>query len=269
MAMWLSPERGAVRGLTVESRQSVWPATDDSDAELIVTTRADLVEEVALATPQLLRLVFRVEHMEGALTLGDSPATLWADAARVEGASFEITVTQRGAVLAPFSDFKLPKRVLSWLQSVAEEVRAALPYLPDDVEQGSSWSTPQVAPGGLPPGATSVKLGVRYTAVQLQPTRAKIAIDYDLSARLAPGPLRAEAAQGEGRVLVQLDRSAGIASAERQSRLLLQRREARPQLVRVVATLQQADTMAQVAGAGATAPRPLPKVLDDEATPEE
>ncbi|MBI3179132.1 MAG: hypothetical protein HYZ27_05690, partial [Deltaproteobacteria bacterium] len=129
--MWLSLARGATSVLDLSDRQSIWPAPDGSDAELVITADAQLVQEVVLATPRVMRLRYRIDTLRAAMAIEPAPPAPWPEASQVSGHGFELMITERGAIVVPAQGDKLPNRQAVWLATVAEDVRCAWSVPPD------------------------------------------------------------------------------------------------------------------------------------------
>ena len=230
--MWLVLEPRSQRRVALTSRQVIWPASEHTDAELVIATRAELDETVVLATPQVLRLAYRVAHVESTLTLGGATPAPWPEPAAVAGRGFEVMLTTRGAIVAPAQGPKLPNRLASWLATLAEDVRCAWPALPDDLRAGAAWSTPPIVPGGLPPGAVSADVTVGYRAPVVTADRAEVQVEFALAAVLERSAPSATAAEGGGTLRLELERRGGPTTARRESELSLVRAGARNQVIR-------------------------------------
>lgn len=230
--MWLVLEPHVQRRVMLTTRQVIWPASEQNDAELVITTRAELDETVVLATPQVLRLAYRAALVESTLTLGGATPAPWPEAAAVAGRGFEVMFTSRGAIVAPAQGPKLPNRLGSWLAALAEDVRCAWPALPDDLRAGAAWSTPPIVPGGMPPGTVSADVTVAYRAPAVTADHADVQVDFSITAALERSEVAATAAEGGGSLRIEVERRGGPTTARRVSELSLVRPGARDQVVR-------------------------------------
>ncbi len=230
--MWLNVERGQERLLVVHDRQAVWPASELSDAELVMSLRAELEENVLLATNQVIRITYRIADLESTFSIDGSPPERWQEATAIKGRSFELMVTGRSAMCVPAQGPKLPNRLASWMSQVAEDVRAIWPPLPEALHSGATWSVPPIVPGGLPPHTASVSIDIGYRAGQVGHDAADVEVKFGLSARIEDPHLHANAAVGEGTLTIHLERQRGPCTATRTSLLTLVRPQTRNQLVR-------------------------------------
>jgi len=275
--MWLTPARGQQRTVLVHNRQAIWPASEFSDAELVVSVQAQVEESVLLATSQVIRLSYRVVELASHFTIDGSEPVPWREAAAIKGRSFEIMVTSRSAMFVPAQGPRLPNRLAGWLSAVAEDVRAAWPPMPDSLQAGAAWSSPPIVPGGLPAGATSVSIEVGYKAGLVSKDSADVQVTFGLNARLEDPSIQANAAVGEGTMSIHLERTRGPCVVTRRSVLTLIRPRTRDQVVRASVEMSEQPMAAHATAASADAgsgpharagtSQPLPQPLDDEKTP--
>jgi hypothetical protein len=270
--MWLTLERGQSRRFTVTDRQAIWPASEFSDAELVVSTRAELHEEILLATTHAIRLGYRIDAIESSFAIDGSNPVPWREALAVKGHSFEIMLTTRGAIHMPAVGSKLPNRLATWLATIAEDVRASWPPLPAELRAGDSWSSAPVAPGGVPPGATSMSVDVSYRAGFVSADSADVEVRFSLKAGLDSTELRATSAIGEGTMDIHLEKRAGPVVARRTSSITLVRSQSRDQVVRasvdiVRPALADGRVLEPTSLASERSSSVRARALDPEATP--
>lgn len=241
--MWFSLEPGATHRLRLIDEQSVWPAPNGSDAELVITTVVDLRQEVVLATPRVCRLQYTIESLQATMLIGDEAPAPWPDASRITGRSFELMLTDRGPLMVPSEGGKLPNRLASWLETVSEDMRSCWPIPPADCAAGTQWESIPAVPGGLPPGARSAKIKIRYQVVAIRGDIVEVGIKFGIRVVIKPPrSTRSYKASGRGEVSVELNRNGGLVSASRRGVMEIERPDnTRNQLVRAmmrVTTLQ-------------------------------
>jgi hypothetical protein len=231
--MWLALARGALTTIDLEERQSIFPAPDGSEQELAITTRSRLTQTVLLATPRVMRLAFKVERVDVTMTLGAQAPAPWPEPAKLAGRGFELMLTERGPLIAPAEGERLPTRLASWLDQLAENVRSCWPVPPSTISMGSEWEAMPAVPGGLPPGALSAVVKIQNRIAGLAGGIAQVAVKFGVRVVFdAKGPNAATKGEGRGEVLVQLDRAKGVLSASRTGRMELIRPTSKSQVLR-------------------------------------
>lgn len=222
--MWFTLEPGARSALSLVDEQSIWPAPDGSDSELVVITNAQLLQEVILATPRVCRLQYTIEDLQASMIIGDQDPAPWPDASRINGTSFELMLTDRGPLMVPSEGVKLPNRLASWLESVSENLRSVWPIAPPDCEPGTHWEAVPAVPGGLPPGARSAKIKIKHRVVAIRDDVAEIQIKFGVRAVIKPpNAPRSHKGAGRGEVVVNQRRAGGLLSAHRRGVLEIER----------------------------------------------
>lgn len=233
--MWFALTQGSHRLVRLVDEQSIWPAPDGTDSELIVRTETELVQEILLATPKMCRVRYGIKALAASMTLGDNPPAPWRDASRIVGRHFEILLTDRGPMIAPGEgEGRLPPRLASWQEMVVESMRSCWPVPPDDMQTGQEWTAGLTLPGGLPPHTRAAKLKVRYRAEDVREDRAAVEVRFGMRAVIKP-PTAAQPQQAEGRgeLKVLLRKQGGFARAERRGVMEIIRPSAiRNQLIR-------------------------------------
>jgi hypothetical protein len=236
--MWLSLIRGERCQLSVRSRQAIWPAPDGSDAELVINTVADVEQQVVIATPRVVRLAYKVVQMSATMALDDGRPAPWPDASAVEGAGFEVMITERGPLVVPEQGWRLPNRQALWLQGVAEDVRSSWTVPPPGARPGTEWTLAPIIPGGLPPGTSSATMDVRYRVEQIQGSCVDVAVQFQIDFtldRTAGGT----AGEGGGDMAVQVHQNVGVQTARRKARVEIQRKATQNQVIRTAMDLQR------------------------------
>lgn len=229
--MWFGLSRGDARSFRVTNRQSIWPAPDGSDAELVITTQSVVHQDVILSTPRVVRLRYTIKGLVVTMTLGDQPPAPWQEASAVNGRSFEVMLTEKGALVAPAEGPKLPNRLHSWLNTVAEDVRSSWCVPPARARPGTRWSMMPAVPGGLPPGTTSATVKVAYHIESIDSETAAIGVQFGVKVVLeSQGPTKR--GEGRGDVSITLSRELGLTSATRQGRMEIVRPYSRNQVLR-------------------------------------
>lgn len=222
--MWLDLEQHQRRMITLRSTQSIWPAPDGSDAELIITQDAHVAQEVVLVTPRVARLRYVIEETSATMTLGDNAPAPWPDAGAIKGRAFEIMLTERGALVVPSQGSKLPNRLASWLEHISEDIRSCWPVPPAQVGQGDQWTTMPAIPGGLPPGAISATIKLEHELTRLEDPKAEVLVRFGVIVTLEQKtPSHAQRGEGRGEVQVRLHKQYGLHKALRRSRIELVR----------------------------------------------
>ncbi|MEE8410747.1 MAG: hypothetical protein V3T05_14195 [Myxococcota bacterium] len=229
--MWLSLTRGSKDRLTLTDQKSIWPAPDGSDAELVITTEAQLTQEVILVTPRVVRLSYTVDQIRATLTLDDGRPAPWPDAQPVKGKGFEIMITERGALVVPVQGERLQNKQAIWLDTVAEGIRSAWIVPPHDAEPGREWKLTPIMPGGLPPGTKSLDFDVSYRLQQLDGPNAHVTVVFAMKFVLDTKP-QVGTGVGKGDMTVRIDRSGGVSEAHRTGRVELLRTATRHQILR-------------------------------------
>lgn len=231
--MWFALRTGQSSQLRLVDEHSIWPAPDGSDSELVVTTEADLTEEVVLSTPRVSRLRYDVEAVRASMTLGDQPPAPWPEVSTIAGRSFELMLTDRGPIVVPSAGAKLPNRLASWFETISEDVRSCWPVPPDNIVAGTSWDAIPAVPGGLPPGAKSAAIKISYRVASVVESSAEVEVKFGVRVVLEPSNA-SQATQGEGRgdATVKLAQASGFQLAERHGRMELVRPTSRNQLLR-------------------------------------
>jgi len=215
MTMWLALSSGAKHRIRLTNRQAIWPAPDGSDAELIITTLADLDQEVILATPRVARVRYVLRSIQATMAIDEGPQHPWPDAAAVAGRSFEIMITERGPLVVPSQGPRLPNAQATWLNSVAEDVRSAWPTPPEGAEVGCEWHLIPAIPGGLPPGTARADVDVACVMTAMRANTAQIKVAFEV--RLVVEKTRAVhlTGQGRGTMTIHADPTTGVKDAVR------------------------------------------------------
>ncbi len=228
--MWLALARGATQNLELSDRQSIWPAPDGTDAELVITAQARLHQEVVVATPRVIRLRYRIDALDAAMAIEPAPPAPWPEASAVSGHGFEVMITERGAIVVPAPGEKLPNRQAVWLATVAEDVRCAWSVPPDHAAPGMTWRGAPSVPGGLPPATKSATFDVAGRVDRLEGALAQVVIDFAVHLVMeTTHPARGE---GQGTVHLAIHREHGIEQARRDSALHLAGPEQRREVLR-------------------------------------
>lgn len=220
--------------------QSIWPAPDGTDAELVVRTQAVLEQTVILATPRVCRLRYTIKALEATMTLGENPPAPWPDVNRLPGEAFELMITDKGPMVVPAEGPKLPPRVASWLSSISENMRSLWPVPPENSKPGTTWQAMPKVPGGLPPNTRSAKVKIKYEVVDILGEEAELAVRFGLRAIVkAPNSQQPHTAEGRGQLSLKVQKRAGFLSGSRQGTMeLIRPSQARNQLVRSRMTVQ-------------------------------
>ena len=225
--------------MRLTNRQSILPAPDGSDAELVITTQAVVHQDVILATPRVIRMKYTIRGLVVTMTLGDQAPAPWPEASAVDGRSFELMVTDKGALVVPAEGPKLPNRLHTWLNTVAEDVRSSWCTPPIGARVGTRWISMPAIPGGLPPGTTSANVKVAYQVNAIEDPTVEVGVRFGVRL-LLEATQTGEVRRGEGRgdVVIQLDQSLGLRRAQRQGRLEVQHAFTRNQVLRSMMDLQ-------------------------------
>ncbi len=230
--MWLELSTGAEHRLRLSNRQAIWPAPDGSDAELVVSTRAELDQRVVLATPRVARLEYVVRHIRATMAIDNGPQHPWADAAAVSGQRFEVMITERGALVVPSQGPRLPDTQAAWLATVAEDVRSAWVVPPEGAGVGSEWHVVPIVPGGLPPGTARADVDVSYVLAAKRASTAEFKVAFEV--RLVVEKTRAVHLTGVGRgtMTIHADPSTGTRDAVRAGTVELSQQSRTRQVIR-------------------------------------
>ena len=218
--MWLTLSQGKKASLAITDRQSIWPAPDGSDAELVITTKASLTEEVLIASRRLVRLRYTIDEFEVLMGINNLPPQPWPDAAPVSGRSFEVMITDRGAIIVPSQGPRLANRHASWVNVMAEDIRSSWSVPPDRASAGATWKLTPAFPGGLPPNTTSADIDVNYLLSSLEGSEAEVRINFAVHL-MVDAPQHSEKGTGMGEMTVHLEQSHGVRHAVRNGRLEL------------------------------------------------
>jgi hypothetical protein len=229
--MWLNLSQGVKSTLALSDRQSIWPAPDGSDAELIITTKASITEEVLIASQRLVRLKYTLDKVEILMGLNDLPPQPWPDAAAVSGKSFEVMVTDRGAIIVPSHGPRLANRLASWVNILAEDLRSSWSVPPESAAVGATWKLTPAFPGGLPPNTSSADFDVRYELAALKGPAAEVKVTFVIRLMIEAAQ-RTRSGKGSGEMTVQLDQGRGVQRAVRNGRLEIGATSKRNQLIR-------------------------------------
>ncbi|MBI5509629.1 MAG: hypothetical protein HY903_12825 [Deltaproteobacteria bacterium] len=227
--MWITLAQESRARLALTDRQSIWPAQDGSDAELVVTTEAGLTQEVLIATPRLVRLRYTVDQIAVSMTLGDRPPQPWPDAGAIRGKGFELMITEHGALVVPGHAPALKSRHASWLNLVAEDLRCSWSVPPDGAKVGAEWRLSPALPGGLPPNTTTADFDVTYRLRALHGGTAEVQINSSI--RLVIEAQSTETGRGVGEMTVTLMQDRGLTRAVRNGQIELVRTTGRTQLL--------------------------------------
>lgn len=230
--MWLALSTGAKSRVRLRNRQAIWPAPDGSDAELIIHTLAELDQEVALATPRVVRLKYLLREIRTTMAIDDGPEHPWPEAATVSGKSFEIMITDRGPLVVPAQGPKLPNSRAAWLNTVAEDIRSSWPTPPDGAGVGSEWHMAPAFPGGLPPGTARANVDVACVMTALRAQTAQIKVAFEV--QLVVEKTRAVHLTGIGRgtMTIHADPKTGVKDAVRAGAIELAQQARCRQIVR-------------------------------------
>jgi len=222
--MWFTLEPGTRRRLRLIDEQSIWPAPSGADSEFVVTTDVQLLQEVMLATPRVCRLQYTIESLAATMTIGEQDPAPWPDASRITGRSFELMLTDRGPLMVPSEGSKLPNRLASWLETVSEDLRSCWPIPPPDSQAGTQWEAMPAVPGGLPPGARSAKIKIKYRVLGIRDDLADVRIKFGIRVVIKqPNASRSYKASGRGEVAVELARAGGLTHATRRGVMEIER----------------------------------------------
>jgi len=215
--MWFLLTPGLGSALELTDVQSIWPAPDGSNSELVITTTAKLRQEVVLVSPRVCRLRYTIMQLKVTMVLGAQDPAPWPDASKITGRSFELMLTDKGPLVVPSDNTKLPNRLASWLETVSEDMRSCWPVPPDLAVAGTEWEATPALPGGLPPNTLGAKIKIRYQMKTLRDDRADIAVRFGMRVLLKPPRAsKPQKAEGRGELNVVLERNGGFASAKRQ-----------------------------------------------------
>jgi hypothetical protein len=218
--MWVTLSRGAQHRLALRDRQSIWPTPDGRDAELMLLTRVELLQEVLLVTPRVLRLRYVVVAATAAMAIDDQPEVPIGGAERLVGKGFELMVTERGPMVVPATKEKLSGQLASFMGTITEDVRCAWPLPPDDAAVGSEWRLLPAVPGGLPSRASRADLDVTFSLTALTAAQADVAVRF--AVRVVIEEKNATlTGEGTGTMAIQLDRTGGLIQATRDGELTL------------------------------------------------
>ncbi len=222
--MWFSLDPGTHRRLRLIDEQSIWPAPDGTDSEFVVTTDVQLLQEVMLATPRVCRLQYTIETLTATMTIGEQDPAPWPDASRIAGRSFELMLTDRGPLMVPSEGSRLPHRLASWLETVSEDMRSCWPIPPPDSQPGTEWESMPAVPGGLPPGARSAKIKIKYRVLDILDDTADVQVKFGIRVVIKqPNSSRSYKAAGRGEVAVKLARAGGLTVATRRGVMEIER----------------------------------------------
>jgi hypothetical protein len=239
--MWLALDRTIQQMLLFEERQSIYPAPDGSDQELLIITRARLEQKVLLATPRVARVAYKIDALEASMVLGAQRPAPWPEPTKLVGRTFELMLTDKGPLVVPGEGERLPTKLASWMDQVAENLRSCWPVPPERIEAGSEWDAMPAVPGGLPAGATSALIKVQNRVEELSGTVASIATKFGVRVVFeASNASAARRGEGRGEVRVRLDRLRGVLAASRQGRLELIRPHSKNQVLRSTLNLAEA-----------------------------
>jgi len=229
--MWLSLIPNDAQRVSLVDRQSIWPAPDGTDAEMIITLKAELLQTVLLATPRVCRIHYRIDSVDAAMHMDNRPTVPWPQAAALKDHSFELMLTEKGAMIVPTVEGKIPARLRSWLNLISEDMRSCWAVPPDAVTEGQTWRLLPAVPGGLPPGTSAARVEIDYQLDRLRDNNADVGVDFAVTVTIEADGVEKQG-EGSGHADIALHREIGLRQGERRGRMEISDGRTRNQVIR-------------------------------------
>ena len=217
--MWFKLSSDHRRRLKLESLQAIRPAPDGQHAELTIGCQVVLCERVLFSTPRVIKLDYTIEELQATLRLDAQPEVPWPDPTELKRRSFELMLTDRGAVIVPEDKGPSAKRLTSWLGMVIEDLRSSWPVPPEGLTLGQRFDATPVLPD-LPQDTLHAEVHAEHQVVALALPPATIDVTYRVLLRLKDQQAVVNG-EGAGQMVVVLHEEQGLMSAKRQSTVVV------------------------------------------------
>ena len=218
--MWLTLPPGAKSGLELTHRQSTGALLPSSAPRMIVVTRSRLTEAVLVASPRLVRLRYELNDTQVSRGVAGEVTRPWPEAARLDGAAFEIMVTERSVLVAPTGGPTLPEPFAGFVNTMAEDVRSSWCLPPEHADTGATWQLSPAVPATVPNRVAPTAFDVRCRLVARQGTAVTVQAVFRVRLTV-PGVGRRQRGGGAGEMTAVLDPVRGVLSATRASRITI------------------------------------------------